>query len=89
MKKIPKRKYITTTDSEGALVLPKEIEAEIGDEYATWKEGENIMLVFLKNYRGKRRIPKDALGGKVEPALPGSTVDGVIDPEQKAASKKS
>ena len=70
------KKYYLTTDSEGGLTLPPELEpgVRIGDEYATWKEGNKIFLAFTKNYRGKRKIPEHAYRGKVEPALREITV---------------
>lgn len=66
-----KKRCIITTDSEGALPLPPELEPKvsIGDEYATWKEGNKIFLVFMKENRGKTKIPKHAYRGKVEPGL--------------------
>lgn len=72
MSKSPAKKFIVETDNEGALPITPEMEPDvkIGDEYATWNEGDKIMLVFLKNYCGKRKIPKSAYRGKVEPALP-------------------
>jgi hypothetical protein len=66
----PAKKFKVVTDSEGGLPLPSEWGAKIGDEFATWKEGDKIILVFPKTYRGNRRIPKGAHRGKVEPALP-------------------
>ena len=70
MRKQPAKRFIVETDNEGALPITAEMEPDvkIGDEYATWKEGEKIMLVFTKVYRDK--IPKQAHRGKVEPGLP-------------------
>jgi hypothetical protein len=61
------------TDREGGLPLSDELArymgANIGDEFAAWKEGDDIILIFTKNYHGKRKIPKHAHRGVVEPAL--------------------
>lgn len=64
--------YHVTTDNEGALPLPAEIEpnVRIGDEYAVWEEGKSFVLVFKKELTTKIKIPKHAQWGKVEPALP-------------------
>ena len=74
MSKLSAKKYNTVTDSKGGLVLTQELiramGVKTGDEFAAWKQGEDFMLVFPKNIRGKRKIPKHALWGKVEPALP-------------------
>jgi hypothetical protein len=51
-----------------------EPDVNIGDEYAVWKEGNKFMVVFTKHYRGKRKIPNHAYRGKVEPALPETSV---------------
>ena len=75
--KFPAKKHcVITTDSEGGLPLPAELapEVKIGDEYAAWKEGDDIIVVFTKNYHGRRKIPQHAHRGKVEPALPEITI---------------
>ena len=74
---------------DGALPIPPEMEpnVRIGDEYATWNEGDKIILAFLKIYRGKRKIPQTAYRGKVEPAL--SKVPLMLPMPAKAAKAKS
>jgi hypothetical protein len=73
-----KKQFIVTTDSESGLPVPVELVREmglkIGDEFATWKEGDDIIVVFTKNHRGKRKIPEHAYRGKVEPAFREITV---------------
>lgn len=77
---------ILVTDREGGLPLPPEWGAKIGDDFAAWKEGESIILVFPRTYRGNRKIPKNAHWGKVEPALPEKPVTlpkpAVLDRQQ-------
>jgi hypothetical protein len=70
----PAEKYRLVSDSQGGLVLTPEFmrnnKVQLGDEYAAWKTSKGVMVVFKKNHRGKRRIPKHAIFGKVQLALP-------------------
>jgi hypothetical protein len=91
MKKSLAKKFILHADSQGGLELSAEFlkaaDVKTGDEYAAWKVRGGIMMVFTKNYRGKRKIPKHALWGKVEPALPEHRIELpiVTKPDRKRA----
>ncbi len=65
--------YETTVDREGCIPLSakfvRENKVAVGDEFASWMKGENVMVVFPKSYRGKMKIPKDADWGKVKGPL--------------------
>lgn len=72
------KKYRIVSDREGGLPVPEELACSmninIGDEFAAWRTSKGIVVVFKKNGRWKRRIPKHAQRGRVEPVLPKITV---------------
>lgn len=91
----PRRKkgktYRAVTVSEGGMPLPEELVRDmglnIGDEFALWKEGDTFMLAFSKHYRGKRKIPKSAIWGRLQPDLAG-VATAVPLPAKAAKVKK-
>lgn len=93
----PRRKvgktYRVVSDSEGGLPLPLEharkYGLKVGDEFIAWQEGDAVIMAFPKLFRGKRKIPKDAIRGRIEPLSPESKSAPAEAPAAKVKQPKT
>lgn len=93
----PRRKkgktFTVQMTSEGGVPLPVEhmrkYGLNIGDEYIAWQEGDAVIMAFPKLFRGKRRIPKDAMRGRIEPLSPESICAPAEAPAAKVKKPKT